>query len=143
MLWTVCNLVLSVAVLAAAEPSPTGLWITVDDKSHKPRGTVRIYEQNGVYLGRIESSFNPADRTDHCDKCTDDRKDAPIIGLVIMRGVTKHGDEYTGGNILDPDTGSIYRCRFTMSPDGQKLFLRGYLGVSLLGRTQTWTRAPE
>ena len=60
-----------------------------------------------------------------------------------MRGVARHGEEYEGGHILDPDTGSIYRCRFTISPDGQKLFLRGYLGVSLLGRTQTWTRAAE
>jgi uncharacterized protein (DUF2147 family) len=143
MLPTICNLVILAVLAFAAEPSPTGLWITVDDKSHKPRGTVRIYEQNGVYSGRIESSLDPADLTEHCEKCTDDRKNAPIIGLVIMRGITKRGDEYSGGNILDPDTGSIYRCRFTMSADGRKLFLRGYLGISLLGRTQTWTRAPE
>ena len=138
---------LAFAILAvtmtAEELSPAGLWITVDDKTHKPRGTVRVYQENGVFFGRIESSFNPAHLTEHCDKCTDDRKDAPIIGLVIMRGITKHGGEYGGGNILDPDTGSIYRCYFTMSADGQKLFLRGYLGVSLLGRTQTWTRARE
>jgi uncharacterized protein (DUF2147 family) len=127
---------------SAAESSPAGLWITVDDKTHMPRGSVRVYEENGTFSSRIETSFNPNDLTERCDKCTDDRKDAPIIGLVIMRGMTKHGAGYEGGTILDPDTGSIYRCRFTLSADGRKLSVRGYLGISLLGRTQTWTRAP-
>lgn len=124
----------------AAEPTPVGLWRTIDDHTHKPRGIVRIFEKDGVYFGRIETSFDPEERVAHCDKCTGDRKGAPIVGLVIMRGVTRRGGEYQGGEILDPDTGSIYRCRFTLSSEGDKLFLRGYLGVSLLGRTQTWLR---
>ncbi len=127
--------------MVAAEPSPVGLWKTIDDHTHKPRGIVRIYEENGAFLGKIEASFDPEERVKHCEKCVDDRKDAPIMGLVIMRGITKHGSEYSGGEILDPDSGWIYRCRFTLSSDGGKLFLRGYLGVSLLGRTQTWLRA--
>jgi uncharacterized protein (DUF2147 family) len=131
----------AIAAVHVAEPTPAGVWITVDDHTHQPRGTVRIYEENGKFLGKIESSVNPREMTARCGKCTDDRKNAPVIGLVIMRGVTKRGSEYEGGHILDPDTGSIYRCRFTLSADGAKLFLRGYIGVSLLGRTQTWTRS--
>ena len=123
-----------------AENSPAGLWKTFDDKTHKARGTVRIYEENGVFFGRIESSFNPAEYREHCEKCAGDRKGAPVIGLVIMRGMAMHGSEYNGGDILDPEDGYIYRCRFVLSGDGEKLFLRGYLGLSIFGRTQTWIR---
>ena len=126
--------------MIAAQPSPVGLWQTIDDHTHKPRGIVRIYEENGTFLGKIENSFDPEERAARCGKCADDRKDAPIMGLVIMRGIMKRGSEYSGGEILDPDTGWIYRCRFTLSSDGAKLFLRGFLGLSLLGRTQTWIR---
>jgi uncharacterized protein (DUF2147 family) len=125
---------------AAVEPSPAGLWKTFDDNTHKPRGTVRIYREDGAFYGRIESSFDPKDLTERCGKCTGDRKDRPVIGLVILRGMRKDGAEFAGGDILDPDTGSVYKCRFTISPDGRKLLVRGYLGVSLFGRTQTWTR---
>jgi uncharacterized protein (DUF2147 family) len=125
---------------ATGVSSPVGLWRTVDDKTNKPRGIIRIYEENGAFFGRIESSFNPEELTARCEKCTGDRKNAPIIGLVVLRGVTRRGSEYVGGEILDPETGWTYRCRFTLSGEGEKLFVRGYLGVSLLGRTQTWTR---
>lgn len=125
---------------AAPAPSPVGLWETVDDHTHKPRGVVRIYEENGMFFGRIEAGFDPEERVARCDKCTGESKDAPIVGLVIMRGIVKRGGEYSGGEILDPETGSTYRCRFTLSGEGEKLFLRGYLGVSLFGRTQTWFR---
>jgi uncharacterized protein (DUF2147 family) len=128
---------------AEAGRTPAGLWQTVDDKTHKPRGMVRIYEENGMYWGRIESSVDPRDASEHCDKCAGDRKDAPIIGLLIVREMKKHGDEYSGGDILDPDTGSVYKCRITVSADGGRLIVRGFIGVSLLGRTQTWTRVNE
>jgi uncharacterized protein (DUF2147 family) len=122
--------------------SPAGLWKTFDDHTHKPRGTVRIYEENGLFFGRIESSFNPAEMTERCFKCSGDRKDAPILGLVIIRNMKKNGAEYDGGDILDPENGSVYKCRFTLSADGQKLQVRGYLGLSIFGRTQTWVRLP-
>jgi uncharacterized protein (DUF2147 family) len=122
------------------EPSPVGLWKTLDDRTHKPRAIIRIYEEKGIFLGRIENSFDPEELTARCEKCSGDRKDAPVIGLVIMRGITKQGSEYRGGEILDPETGSIYRCRFTISTEGEKLFVRGYLGLAVFGRTQTWTR---
>ncbi len=158
MLLTFYNLVTIFCCLAVSSPpvaalageaavpapqSPACLWTTVDDRTHMPRGTIRIYEQNGVFSGRIESSFKPEELTERCDKCSGDRKDAPVIGLVIMRGMRRQGSEYEGGDILDPDTGSVYRCRFTLGSGGQKLFLRGYLGLSIFGRTQTWTRARD
>jgi uncharacterized protein (DUF2147 family) len=124
----------------AVERSPAGLWKTFDDRTHKARGTIRIYEENGTLSGRIESSFKPEEQTERCDKCSGDRKDAPIIGLVVMRGMRKEGSEYAGGDILDPETGSIYKCRLTLGSDGEKLFVRGYLGLSFFGRTQTWIR---
>jgi uncharacterized protein (DUF2147 family) len=126
-----------------SERSPAGLWKTIDDRTHKPRGTIRIFEENGVLTGRIESSFNPAEWHERCNKCSGDRKGALVIGLVVMRGLTRHGAEYEGGEILDPETGFVYRCKLALNSDGDKLFVRGYLGVSLLGRTQTWTRLEE
>jgi uncharacterized protein (DUF2147 family) len=125
------------------DPSPVGWWKTFDDRTHKPRGIVRIYEENGTFFGKIETSFNPAELNAHCRKCMGDLKGAPIIGLVIIHGITKRGSEYGGGEILDPETGWVYRCRFTISRDGGKLFLRGYLGVGFIGRSQTWTRTEK
>jgi uncharacterized protein (DUF2147 family) len=152
MLLTVCKyatfgllviLVSTTCPAAPGDPSPVGLWKTFDDRTHQARGTVRISHQNGVFSGTIETSFKPEELTEHCYKCSGDRKDAPVIGLNIMRGVKKNGSEYDGGEILDPETGYVYRCKFTLSPDGRKLFVRGYLGFSLLGRTQTWERLPD
>jgi uncharacterized protein (DUF2147 family) len=131
------------AAIPVPDESPVGFWRTVDDRTQKPRGIVEIYEENSEFLGRIETSFNPRELTARCGKCTGDRKDAPVIGLVIMSGVTKHGSDYGGGEILDPETGSIYRCRFVLSLEGEKLIVRGYLGLPLLGRTQTWTRVQK
>jgi uncharacterized protein (DUF2147 family) len=140
-----CTAVAALAVsgpagAAAAENSPAGLWKTFDDRTHNARGTVLIYEENGAFFGKIESSFNPSELNEHCHNCQGDRNNAPLIGLVIMRGMTKHGSEFDGGDILDPETGTVYRCKFTLSSDGARLMMRGYLGISLLGRTQTWRR---
>lgn len=129
-------------VMRAEEPSPVGLWRTIDDRTHKARGIVRIYEKNGEYFGRIESSFDPAERNEKCEKCTGDRKGQPIIGLEIMRGMKKKGSEYSGGDILDPETGIVYKCRFTLSGDGEMLLIRGFFLVPVLGRTQVWMREP-
>lgn len=101
---------------------------------------MRIYEQNGAFYGKIEQSFTPGAENRVCTACDDERKNQPMIGLVIMRHVAWDDDEYTGGDILDPDTGSVYRCKFQLQDSGQKLKLRGYLGISLLGRSQIWER---
>jgi uncharacterized protein (DUF2147 family) len=128
------------AVQAGEANSPAGLWRTFDDHTGEARGLVRIYEQNGAFYGKIEQSFTPGAENRVCTACDDERKNQPMIGLVIMRHVAWDDDEYTGGDILDPDTGSVYRCKFQLQDSGQKLRLRGYLGISLLGRSQIWER---
>ena len=131
------------ALASAADlGSPLGLWKTFDDKTGSARAIVRIYEQGGKYFGRIESSFVPGAEHRVCEVCTDDRKNQPIIGMVILRGLSQHGEEYSGGDILDPDNGSVYRCKMRLQDSGRQLSVRGFIGISLLGRSQTWTREP-
>jgi uncharacterized protein (DUF2147 family) len=130
----------TVASQAADPQSPIGLWQTVDDKTGMPRAMVRIYVQDGKYFGRIERSFTPGAEARVCSVCTDERKNQPIIGLLIIRNVTLRAGEYGGGDILDPDTGSVYRCKFHLEKDGAVLVVRGFIGISLLGRSQTWQR---
>lgn len=137
-LWAV-RLALGADVLAG-ELSPVGLWKTIDDKTGKPRGVVRIYEVNGELFGKIVSTFDPAEAKQVCGLCTGDRKDKPVIGMVILRHMKKHDAEYAGGDIMDPDTGSVYRCKLRLGDNGAKLELRGFIGFSLLGRTQIWSR---
>jgi uncharacterized protein (DUF2147 family) len=125
---------------ATGSTSPIGLWKTFDDKTGSARAIVRIYEQDGRLFGRIERSFTPGAERRVCAVCTDERKNQPIIGLIIIRNVKPTDGEYSGGDILDPDTGSVYRCKFHLDEAGGRLIVRGYIGISLLGRTQTWQR---
>ena len=120
--------------------SPVGLWKTIDDTTHKPRGLIRLYEHDGEIFGKIEAGFDPKEAGERCGKCDGDRKNQPVVGMVVMRHMVKHGRDYSGGDILDPETGWVYRCRFSLEDGGQKLVVRGYLGISFLGRTQTWYR---
>ena len=119
--------------------SPVGLWAPTDAKG-RPLGLIRIFERDGAFYGRIEPSSPTDDFSARCTRCTDDRKDQPIIGLVIMRHLKLKDDQYVGGDILDPRTGGVYGCKFYLIDGGRKLRMRGYLGVSLLGHTQTWVR---
>ena len=122
------------------DPSPEGVWRTIDDNTHKARGLIRLYEQNGEVFGRVEASFDPKEAKEICERCSGDRKNKPVVGMVVMRNMKKHGAEYAGGDILDPDTGLVYRCKFTLEDGGRKLVVRGFIGISLLGRSQTWLR---
>ena len=126
----------------ANEASPVGLWKNIDDVSGKPKALIRISDNGGVLQGKIEKLFRPAeqDQNPKCDKCTDARKDQPIVGMVFMSGLKKDGDEYTGGEILDPDNGKIYKSKMELADGGKKLKVRGYIGVPMLGRSQTWVR---
>ena len=119
---------------------PTGLWRTIDDKTGKIRGTVRLYLEDGEVFGKIDSTVDPKEAAGVCGLCPGDRKNKAIIGLVILRHMKKTNSDWTGGDILDPDTGSVYRCKFKIIENGTKMTLRGYLGVSLLGRSQVWMR---
>jgi uncharacterized protein (DUF2147 family) len=136
---------LAAALLAlpafSAEPGILGRWKTIDDKTHKPAAIVLIYEQNGRFFGKIEVNLK-RERT-VCDLCKGDLKNKPIVGLVFLRDLKPEGNgEYGGGNIVDPDSGSVYRCKAKLTDGGQKLIVRGYIGISLFGRSQTWLREP-
>ena len=130
----------SATAQTTASSNPIGLWRTIDDETHQPKGLVRIYEQHDKLFARIEQVLAAADAGKRCDKCTDARKNQPITGLVIMRNMGLDEDEYSGGDILDPKTGGIYRCRLRVAGDGKKLEVRGFIGLSLFGRSQTWER---
>ena len=121
-------------------PSAAGVWRTVDDNTGQPKGEVRVYEENGHWFGQITRVYDSKDAQSRCDDCRDDRKGKPIVGLTIVRNMTLTDGEFAGGDILDPDTGKVYRCRFRLDDGGEKLVVRGFIGFSLLGRTQTWTR---
>lgn len=120
--------------------SPAGTWTTIDDADGKKRALVRVSEQGGKLSARIIKVIRkvPGD-TGRCAKCPGSFKNKPIKGLTFMWGLKKTGpNEWSGGQILDPKSGKIYRAKVTMK--GNKLYVRGYVGVSLLGRTQVWVR---
>jgi uncharacterized protein (DUF2147 family) len=122
--------------------SPVGLWRTIDDATGRPRALVRLYEQDGRIFGRIEKGLAVETETDpKCSLCTDERRGLPKIGLVIIRNMQRDGDVWSGGDILDPDNGKVYRCRLRVVDDNRSLEVRGFIGFSLLGRTQMWQRA--
>ena len=129
------------AAAAQGAASPVGLWRTVDDKTGRETGTVRVFESGGAMYGRIEHINDPARAKLACVSCSDDRKGKPLVGLDIMRGLKRDGDVWDGGTVLDPETGSIYKASMRLDDGGRKLVLRGYIGISLLGRSQTWLRA--
>lgn len=126
----------------AALPSPIGLWKIIGDQSGEPEALIQISEKNGTLEGKIVSIFpRPGvDPEARCESCSGERKNKPIKGLTILNGLRARGDEFTDGEILDPDSGDIYRCTLKISSDNRKLFVRGYLGISIFGRTQTWLR---
>lgn len=127
-----------------AQATPLGLWKTIDEDSGKAKSLVRISEHNGILDGRIEKLLDPDDPPDAvCEKCSDERRNKPVQGMIILRNVKKSSQAATlweGGDILDPEDGKLYRVRLMPSPDGRRLEVRGYVGVPLLGRTQTWLR---
>lgn len=126
----------------AADVSPVGLWQNIDDETGKPKALIRITETNGVLQGQIEKLFRAPneDQNPKCEKCSDARKDKPVIGMVILTGLKKDGDEYSGGEILDPNNGKVYKSKLELTDGGKKLKMRGYIGMPMLGRTQTWIR---
>jgi uncharacterized protein (DUF2147 family) len=122
--------------------SPLGTWRTFDDDTHAPKALVEITAHDGELRGRIVKLFRaPGDDPNPlCNKCTDERHNQPVLGMTILSGMHQHGDEWDGGEILDPEEGKLYRSKLHVSSDG-KLELRGYIGIALLGRTQVWERA--
>lgn len=124
--------------LACAE-SPVGMWTTIDDKTGEKRAVIELVEKGGVLNGTIVKVYSQSDDTGVCAKCPDKFKDKPIIGLQFLWGLKDRGDDvWDDGKILDAQSGKIYNVKATVK--GDKLYVRGYIGISLLGRTQVWVR---
>jgi uncharacterized protein (DUF2147 family) len=130
------------AALAHAQATPTGLWKTIDDHTKKERSLIRITDSGGVLTGRIEKSLDPDSKPGEvCDKCTDERKDKPLIGMALIRNTKQNANDksiWDGGDITDPDNGKVYRLRLKPLDSGKTLEVRGYIGPFY--RNQTWIR---
>ena len=130
----------------SADRSPVGLWQAVSPETHRPSGWFAITEHDGVYTGTLVKMFlRPGqDPNVVCSACRGDRHAQPWLGLQIVRGMKAEGENsYEGGTILDPRDGNVYDAMMELSPDGQTLTVRGYLGIALLGRNEYWTRLPD
>lgn len=132
------------SLAAHAQLSPVGLWRSIDDATQQPKAEIRIAQKAGGGLsGVVERSLATAPSAEpHCTLCTDDRKDQPKIGMEIIRGGQQSDGKtvWEGGKILDPENGKNYSLRLTPIDGGQKLEVRGFIGLPILGRTQTWIR---
>ena len=132
------------AAIAHAQATPAGLWKTIDDESKKEKSLIRISEAGGVFTGKLEKLLDPSAKPDAvCDLCTDDRKDKPVVGMTLIKGVKQSDSDkgrWDGGEILDPNNGKTYKVRLTPGEGGKTLAVRGYIGAPMLGRTQTWVR---
>jgi len=151
----ICSFVVLLFSVTARTQSPAntqspliGTWKTIDDEGPnkgKASSHIEIFEKNGVYFGKITKLLiDPPDKV--CDKCPGDLKNKPLIGMIIVKDMKKTGnvdkklgEEFTGGTILDPDSGDIYKCKMWVKDD--VLTARGFIGISLFGRSQEWQRA--
>jgi uncharacterized protein (DUF2147 family) len=139
--WSACLLALA-AGSAWAQGTPAGLWKTIDDETKVEKSLVRITDSGGVLSGKVEKILS--DKADaKCVECTDERKGQPVQGMTILRGIKPDANEkgtWVGGDILDPNNGKIYKVLLKLVEGGKKLDVRGYIGMPMLGRTQTWHR---
>ncbi|HMI08519.1 MAG TPA: DUF2147 domain-containing protein [Flavobacterium sp.] len=134
------SLVLLFSTIIYSQGHPVvGKWKTIDDETGKPVSVVDIFESRGKIYGRVIEVYNPKNRTRVCENCNGDDHNKPIVGLLVIKGLTKEDDEYTNGKILDPKSGKLYKCYIALEGH-DKLKVRGYIGISLIGRSQIWER---
>ena len=119
-----------------------GKWNSIDPDTGAKESVIEVYKTGDKIYGKIIQILKEEDRDKTCIECTGKDKDQPIEGLVIVRGLEKEGDEWTGGKVLDPKNGKLYKCYISLENEN-KLKLRGYIGFSLLGRTEYWYRVEE
>jgi uncharacterized protein (DUF2147 family) len=136
------TLIASTAIQAGpSAPTAAGVWRQVDE-SGKVGALVTITREGDVFVGRLSRLFpDPGDDPNPiCENCPGDKLNQPFLGLVIIEGMKQSGMDYNGGTVLDPETGKIYNAKMSLSPDGKRLTVRGYIGLSIFGRSQIWTR---
>jgi len=138
---TLLAAVILMASALAQGPAPAGLWRTFNERG-QAESLVRITEHGGELRGEVVTVFSPPAPSANplCEDCRGELKNKPVVGMTILRGLRWDGEQYSGGEIFDPDNGTTYRCRIRIVEDGRKLEVRGFIGVSLFGRTQVWTR---
>jgi uncharacterized protein (DUF2147 family) len=128
------------AIICAQGQTVIGKWKTIDDETGKPKSIVEIYEESGKIYGKVVEILDEEHKNSVCSECTGEDRSKPILGMIVIKGLSKVGNEYKKGKILDPKNGKTYQCFITLEGDN-KLKVRGYIGISLLGRTQYWYRA--
>jgi uncharacterized protein (DUF2147 family) len=119
--------------------SIVGKWKTIDDETGRAKSIIEIYERSGKIYGKVVDILEVTHKKDLCQNCSGEDADKPIMGLTVIKGLMKDGDEYEGGKILDPKSGKLYKCLIVLE-EKDKLKVRGYIGFSLIGRTQYWYR---
>ena len=145
---TVCSIVVlsDMSIIGSSAQAgtltPEGKWKTISDKTGKETSIVRIWKENEKLFGKVEMVLpqEGQDPNPLCHKCEGKKKDQPITGMMILWDLTQNEEGWDGGYILDPDDGKAYNCKVRVVDNGNKLEVRGYIGFSLLGRTQTWHR---
>jgi uncharacterized protein (DUF2147 family) len=124
----------------ASAASVEGTWQTIDDETEQPKSVVRLWQEGGELKGQIVEILKPAKKANRCTECSGERKNQPIEGMVFIWGMKKEGDAWEGGRILDPNNGKEYKAIIRLSNNGRNLDVRGFIGFSLIGRTQNWNR---
>ena len=128
------------ASVSFAQGTPEGLWRTIDDETGEAKSHVRITARDGQFYGTVEEILNLEKKSSICDQCPGDRLGVPIEGLEILRDMKPKGDAWAGGTILDPKKGKVYKAKMSLNETGEELTVRGYIGFSLIGRSQLWQR---
>jgi len=142
LVWGMVAACVLIAVQAsAAIPTAAGIWKQTDENG-KVGALITISQEGDAFVGRLSQLFpDPGDDPNPiCRKCPGDKQNQPLLGLVLIEGMKRSGLEYEGGTILDPDTGTIYKASMSLDPAGTQLTVRGYIGLSIFGQSQIWTR---
>jgi uncharacterized protein (DUF2147 family) len=128
------------AARLSAQSTPAGRWQAISDVDGKPSAIIEIREVDGQFVGTITGLFSASDSAEVCDRCGGERRGQRVLGLQILSGMRRDGDEWGGGSILDPETGRVYRASMHLENGGKQLVVRGYIGFAIFGRSQVWLR---